>query len=372
MNLEVIRGPNFSGRTQRLRAWAGLPENLDTEVAYGGTAYVGPDASSAFSGLAPTVEAELELMAADRTAAAAARVALEDLGFGHCVGQNPFTLSGGEQSVLAVLAAVAGRPKRLAIDCTLEQLSAETRTRLIAYLRSMDGEVMLADNRLEEWYEGPSDLMSATDGAPLMQMHTPLPSPHEQCQIELVDLCHSYVKGRPILHNLNLRIGATERFLLKGPNGSGKTTLSRILCGLIKPTSGEIKINGKTAHPWKSPGRHVSYHFQNPDLQIFESSVSKQLGQGQATEVLLASFGLNQVRSTHPLDLPFVMRKRLAIASTMGRNTGLLILDEPTLGQDDKSALTGQSGILNGRSSIVISHSKRFDNLPVIDLQNKL
>lgn len=371
MNMEVIRGPNFSGRTHRLRAWAGLPENHGAEVQCGDFAYVGPDASSALSGVAPTVEAELELMSADHAAAAAARRALEDLGFGHCLRQNPFTLSGGEQSLLTVLAAVAGRPKRLAIDCALEQLSAETRTHLIAYLGNFDGEIMLADNRLEEWYEGPSDLMSAREGAPVVQMDVPLPTAHEQCQIELVDLCHSYVKGRPVLHNLNLRFGTNENYFLKGPNGSGKTTLSRILCGLLKPTSGEIRIDGKKVCPWQSPGRHVSYHFQSPDLQIFESSVSKQLGEGQAAEAMLEIFGLSQVRNAHPLDLPFVMRKRLAIASALGRNTGLLILDEPTLGQDNQSALTGQSHILNGRSNLVISHSRRFANLPVIDLQDR-
>lgn len=369
MNLAVIHGPNFSGRTRRLRDWVGLPENHDVEVTYCGTAYIGPDVSNALSGIAPTVQAELELMAADPAAAAAARLAMENLGFGHCLRQNPFTLSGGEQSVLTVLAAVAGRPKRLAIDCALEQLSAETRTDLMAYLDSVDGEIMLADNRLDEWYKGHSDVMSAAEDAPRTQLDASLPPPLDECQIELVDLCHSYAKGRSVLHNLNFRIDSGERYLLKGPNGSGKTTLSRILCGLLKPTSGEIRINGKTAHPWKSPGRHVSYHFQNPDLQIFESSVSKQLGDGRASELLLTSFGLDQVLETHPLDLPFVMRKRLAIASSLARNTGFVILDEPTLGQDNKSALTGKSTMLNGRSNLVISHSKRFDSLPVIDLQ---
>jgi energy-coupling factor transport system ATP-binding protein len=369
MNLEVIRGPNFSGRTKRLRAWAGLPEDHESEVAYDGSAYVGPDASSALSGIASTVEAELELMAADRAAAAAARFVMEDLGFGRCLRQHPFTLSGGEQSILAIIAAVAGRPKRLAIDCALEQLSPETRTRLIAHLDSVDVEIMLADNRLDEWYEGPVDLMSAPEDSPAILIDTPLPFPQEQCNIELIDVCHSYVKGRPILHNINIRIDAAERYLLKGPNGSGKSTLSRILCGLLKPTSGEIKINGKTVHPWKFPGRNVSYHFQNPDLQIFESSVRKQLGQTEATEVILECFGLGQVRNSHPLDLPFVMRKRLAIASALGRNTGFVILDEPTLGQDDKSAITGHSAILNGRSNLIISHSKKFENLPVIQLQ---
>lgn len=243
--------------------------------------------------------------------------------------------------------------------------------RLIAHLRRVDGEIMLADNRLEEWYEGPTDLMPASEGAPFTQFGVPLPAPHEKCEIELVDLCHSYVKGRPVFHNLNLRIGASERYLLKGPNGSGKTTLSKILCGLLKPTSGEIRVNGQVVCPWRTPGRFVSYHFQNPDLQLFERSVVDQLQQGQHVDVLLASFGLDQVRDAHPLDLPFVMRKRLAIASSLCRNTGVLILDEPTLGQDDKSALTGRSGILNGRTSLVITHSKRFDNLSVIDLSNR-
>ncbi len=369
MNVKAIHGPNFSGRTRRLRAWVKLPNDPDEDVPYCNMAYVGPDPSSALSGIAPTVEAEFELMAADRSAATNARNALEDLGFGYCLTQNPFTLSGGEQTVVTLIAAMAGRPKRLAIDCTLEQLSADVRARLIAYLSHTDGEVMLTDNRLNEWHDGAvEDLMLAPATAPSTQLDEPFPLLPEQCELELIDLCYGYVRGKPVLHNLNLRIRASERYLLRGPNGSGKTTLSKILCGLLKPTSGEIRVNGQSVHPWKMPGRFVSYHFQNPDLQLFEQSVLRQLSQGEKVDFLLSAFGLNQVREAHPLDLPFVMRKRLAIAGSLARNTGLLILDEPTLGQDDKSALTGTSALLKGRSSLIISHSRRFDTLPTIDL----
>ena len=246
MKLHVLAGPNFSGRTARLRGWVGLPEDPDIEPVYSESAYIGPDASSALSGIAPTAAAEIELMAAESTAAHEAKQAMELLGFGYCLERNPFTLSGGEQVVTAIIAATASHPKRLAIDCALEQLSPVTRRAVLDYLSDLDGELMMADNRLDEWFEGTAEHLSAAPDAPMVRLDAPLTLPQEPCTIELVDLCHSYIKGRPVLKNLNLTLEAGEHYVLRGPNGCGKTTLSKILCGLIRPTAGAILVNGQT------------------------------------------------------------------------------------------------------------------------------
>ena len=93
MDIHILSGPNFSGRTLRLRNWAGLSNDDLEESAWTGCAYVGPDVASCLSGIAPTVEAELELMAADPAALEQAQSAIERLGFGYCLSQNPFTRS---------------------------------------------------------------------------------------------------------------------------------------------------------------------------------------------------------------------------------------------------------------------------------------
>jgi energy-coupling factor transporter ATP-binding protein EcfA2 len=368
MNLWVLQGPNFSGRTQRLREWVGLPSEIATDPVYSQTAYIGPAGAANLSGMAPSVAAEIELMAADGDAGRSAKRALEDLGFGYCLGQNPFTLSGGEQVVVALLAALAGRPKRLAIDCAFEQLSPVTRASVMQYLSGMDVEVMVADNRLDEWHRGPTDRLDAVSGAPVMKPDDRFSVACEPCEIELVDLCHSYVKGRTVLNKLNMKFEAGAQYLLSGPNGVGKTTLSKILCGLLRPTSGQIRLNGQPVEPWRQPGAFVSYAFQDPDLQLFANDVSGQLASAKKPEAVARWFGLDQHLSEHPLDLPFVLKKRLAIGSALGREKSLSILDEPTIGQDSRSVAASQ-GFLSGATMIVISHSTIYSNVQRIELR---
>lgn len=371
MNIHVLEGPNFSGRTDRLRKWAGLSNGADMETVGGHNAYVGPDSVSALSGIAPTVAAEIELMARDIGAARAGRRAMEDLGFGCCLDQNPFTLSGGEQVVAAIVAATAGRPERLAIDCALEQLSDDLRHRVLQYLATLNGDLMIADNRLDEWFGGPTEKLHGAINGSRLGTEEGFGANGDETEIELVDLGHSYVKGRPVFEGINMTLKAGNRYLLRGPNGSGKTTLSKILCGLLKPTTGEIRINGRRVEPWRTPGRFVAYHFQNPDFQMFSSRVVDQFGpELSIRDRVIRYFGLSDLLDEHPLDLPYVYKKRVAIASAFSRNTAHVILDEPTIGQD----ATFVSSLTAPRfqaSYITISHSRRFTFMPTISLQGR-
>jgi len=346
----------------------GLPPETCVDPAFDQTAYIGPAAAANLSGVAPSVAAEFELMAVDGESAVASKRALEDLGFGYCLAQNPFTLSGGEQVVVAVLAALAGRPKRLAVDCAFEQLSPSTRTDVMRYLSTADVDLMIADNRLDEWHRGPAECLEATPGAPVMKPQAHLTVACEPCQIEVLDLCHTYVKGRPILHKLNMKFEAGGNYLLTGPNGSGKSTLSKILCGIIRPTSGEIRLNGRPVKPWRAPGSFVSYAFQDPDLQLFAGRVSAQLENCRRPAAVADWFGLDRHLGEHPLDLPFVLRKRLALGGALGREKSLSIVDEPTLGQDADSVAAVRA-LVSRATTIVISHAEIYSDLPRLDLK---
>jgi len=363
----VLSGDNFSGRTARLREWVGLPNDPGAEVNPSSNAYVGLDATMALSGMAPTVETEFELMAKDGAALSEGRSALERLGLQRVLPQNPFTLSGGEQVAVAIIAAAIGRPNRLAIDCALEQLASETRNGLIDWLGERDGVAMIADNRLDEWHDGPVERLAPPINAPHISDTPPEELKAEPVSIELVDLTFGYTKDRLVFDRLNLTFEAGHSYHLQGPNGAGKTTLSKLLCGLLKPKGGEIRVNGRKVELWRTPGRYVSYHFQNPSYQLFAKTIAHQLHSAPNPELAARHVGLPLTLADHPLDLPFVLRKRLALGSSLFRNRNFLIADEPTLGQDNQEA-SAMSQLLSHFGGHRISHSRLFDDLAVVAL----
>lgn len=367
MDLTVLSGNNFSGRTAHLREWVGLPNDLGTEVVASRNAYVGPDAAMALSGLAPTVATELELMASDNAALTEGRAALELLGLGRLLPQNPFTLSGGEQVVVAIVAAAIARPMRLAIDCALEQLAPTTRTALLEWLRERDGALMIADNRLAEWHDGPSLMLPTPIDAPQIMATLPPDAKGEPIFVELIDISFGYTRDRLIFDRFNLTLETGRSYQLQGSNGAGKTTLSKLLCGLLKPQGGEIRVNGRAVEPWRMPGRFVSYNFQNPTFQLFATTVRKQLQVACDAAVAARHLGLPAALDGHPLDLPFVLRKRLALGSALFRGCHFLIADEPTLGQDYNQAMALRE-LLGHFGGLRISHSLLFADLPTVTL----
>lgn len=365
--MKALSGPNFSGRSRRLRDWTGLADTVGGTPREFGHAYVGPDPLDSLSGLTSTVLGEFELAAADPDALAAVLGAIEELGFSHILPRNPFTLSGGEQTIAAVLAAAAARPQRLAIDCTLEQLAAGTRQSLLAWLSSWGGNLMIADNRLDEWYHGAVETLLPKPDRPILRPDIEASSPPPSPRVEVKGLRFSYRKGPVVFSDLNLTLEADTAYQLRGPNGAGKSTLSKILCGLIRPDRGEILVDGVRVEPWRRPGRFVTYHFQNPTFQLFSRTVAHELVRCADAGTTAGRFGLDAAMADHPLDLPFVLRKRLALAAAVDRPVPFLILDEPSLGQD-MAACNAIKMLVRGRGGLTISHSQRRWCHSTIDL----
>ena len=153
--------------------------------------------------------------------------------------------------------------------------------------------------------------------------------------------------GVVAVNNLSLEVNEGEIVALIGPNGAGKTTLVRVLKGLLKPDSGEIRYQGenletKTVAELAS---RVGYVFQNPDYQIFKYKVleevmfgplnigmSPQEAEASAHEAL-RMVGLDEKAGENPYDLELSDRKMVAIASVLAMNTDVIILDEPTIAQ---------------------------------------
>ena len=366
--MQVISGNNFSGRSDFLKQKVGWESVSDGSRPYN-KIFISSETTSNLSGLTPTAKAEIELFARTQDSLSKSLNTFKELGLARCLDQNPFTLSGGEQVVLAIVAALGSEPKTIAIDCAFEQLSGSMRTKVISLLDTHEAEVIVCDNRDSEWYSDERLVMTPSSNAPQISPET-LGRSVEPISIRIEDLCFKYKNGRKIFNNLNLNFPPGVCYRLKGENGVGKSTLAKILSGLLKPQSGKIYFNDRPVQPWKAPGQIIAYHFQNPDYQLFSNSVKSQLMREYGQNIVSRNFGIEQFLDSHPLDLPFVLRKRVALASTVARRMGFYIFDEPTLGQDERNACRIVAKI-QAQAGIVISHSKLFDDLPTITLNNK-
>ena len=197
--------------------------------------------------------------------------------------------------------------------------------------------------------------------------------------LALERVSYRYLQGGALaLDAIDLHVAAGERVALVGQNGSGKTTLVRHLNGLLRPTSGRVLHDGGdvTARTVAQLARAVGLVFQDPDRQIFAGSVRaeaefgpRNLGLGggalrAAVNAALAEVGLEADGRTNPYDLGASRRKLLALASVQAMGTPVLVLDEPTTGQDLRGVQIVQKVVdgahAAGRTVIAISHDMDF------------
>jgi energy-coupling factor transport system ATP-binding protein len=198
-------------------------------------------------------------------------------------------------------------------------------------------------------------------------------------ELRVEDLVHVYREGAVrALDGVTLAIPAGDRLALVGQNGSGKTTLVRHLNGLLRPTSGRVLIDGADASGLTVAqlAARVGLVFQDPDRQIFSGSVrgeiefgARNVGLGtdarrEAIGRALRATGLEGQEATNPYDLGGARRKLLALASVLAMETPVLVLDEPTTGQDaagvERVREIVASAADSGRTVIAISHDMRF------------
>jgi energy-coupling factor transport system ATP-binding protein len=197
--------------------------------------------------------------------------------------------------------------------------------------------------------------------------------------LALEGVSYRYPRGGTLaLAEVSLHIPAGERVALIGQNGSGKTTLVRHLNGLLRPTSGRVIHDGSDVvrRTVAQLARSVGLAFQDPDRQIFAGSVRREVEFGPrnlgisggelraAVGEALAEVGLGAEAGTNPYDLGASRRKLLALASVQAMRTPVLVLDEPTTGQDMRAVeivrLVIDRAHAAGRTVIAISHDMGF------------
>lgn len=161
-------------------------------------------------------------------------------------------------------------------------------------------------------------------------------------------LVQNYGGKRPVLKGIDLSISPGEFMAIVGENGAGKTTLVKHFNGLLRPSRGDILIDGKSIKdtPVSQIARSVGYVFQNPDHQIFHDTVWGEVSFGPRQIGLdekeierrvyqaLTAVGLASHAEDYPMALSRGTRQRIAVASVMAMGCRLIVLDEPTTGQD--------------------------------------
>lgn len=322
----------------------------------------------------------------------------ERSGIVELLGRETATLSGGERQLTAVAGILMMHPRLLVVDEPLANLDPATAERLLALLRKTadeGGAVVMVEHRVEEALELRPDLALALDagrvsylgpiegflrradpaavklpfevvlerlrsdpGSAAAESQGPVRQPAAAedgpPRLEFREVDARY-PTRAVLHGISARLGARESVAVLGPNGSGKTTLFKTAMGLLQPVSGEVLVDGSSTR-----GRSVAdlartfgYVFQSPSQMLFAQTVREELlfgprnlglpaddHDGLVAEVLrqVALDGLEGIQERPPLTLSFGQQKRLAIAIALALRPRTLILDEPSAGQDHRSA----------------------------------
>lgn len=196
--------------------------------------------------------------------------------------------------------------------------------------------------------------------------------------IEVKDVSYNYPNGYLAVDNINISIEKGENIAIVGQNGAGKSTTVKMLNALTYPTKGTIMIGDMNTknHTTAQVSRVVGYVFQNPDDQIFHSTVRQEVEFGpkkmklpeeqmkKQVEYALQITGMDRFADENPYNLPLSTRKFVTIAAIIASDCPVMVFDEPTAGQD----MLGNQMLSNilkelhekGKTVITISHDMEF------------
>jgi len=196
--------------------------------------------------------------------------------------------------------------------------------------------------------------------------------------LEVQDVHFKYTSNIEALKGVSLTIKNGEFVAIMGQNGAGKTTLIKHFNGLLKPTSGRVLVNGveTTKTSVATLARNVGFVFQNPDHQLFSETVDDEIAfalknfgyDAEAIEKRIDwavnLLGISQYRKTSPFMLSGGERKRVALASVLAWDPQVLVLDEPTIGQDHRQKENLRQFIMQlqtqGKTIVTVTHDVEF------------
>ncbi len=337
------------------------------------------------------------------------RAALDAVGFGYPLDRPTHALSGGEKQRLVLAGALVTEPGLLLLDEPTAQLDPEgaelIRTAVAQTLASRNTSLVLVDHDAEAWSHlidrvielpfhpsegrlqpiGPIQgvLHSNAAGHESGLVSAPLPV------LSATGVGFSYPgepADRPALQPTDIELYPGKVTAITGPNGSGKSTLGLLLAGLKEPTVGRVitsselagSLGSRSPHRW--PARElvnrIGTVFQNPEHQFLTGRVRDELSLGplrtgstdpaahDRAEELMARLGLTAYSEANPFTLSGGQQRRLSVATALATRPAVLILDEPTFGQDPATWTELVALIIEARDAgaaiCVISHDARL------------
>lgn len=189
----------------------------------------------------------------------------------------------------------------------------------------------------------------AAHATAIAQLRVPIqPSVHTQPQLQITHLDFQYDKNQPLFEQFNTTIHQGEILGIVGKNGSGKTTLSHLLTGFLMPDAGDIQLDGQSvlSQSIKTRAENIGYVLQNPNHMLTKSTVYDEVASGLVlrevttdeietrVRAVLRLLDLDEMRNWPIAALSFGQKKRVTIAAVLVLSPKILILDEPTAGQD--------------------------------------
>jgi energy-coupling factor transporter ATP-binding protein EcfA2 len=315
-------------------------------------------------------------------------------------------LSGGQQQRLALAGALAPRPGLLVLDEPTANLDTDGSTQLMTALTALRAEcsatVVLIEHRVDlAWPLTDMVLALDSDGTAIdvgarQEVLTRsadrmraagiwLPgevssrprsrsSPPGPVLVRARGVRFGYDRTEPVVRDVTLDASAGERIAIVGPNGSGKSTLGRLLVGLLRPDHGTVALAGDqpSRMPPATLARHAGYVFQEPERQFLTQTVAAEVRLGLTEEeldrvdALMARLGLplDRFGTRSPYRLSGGEQRRLSLACILIRRPEVLVLDEPTFGQD-RLGYEGLLGIIRehldqGACLLAATHDRRF------------
>jgi energy-coupling factor transport system ATP-binding protein len=330
----------------------------------------------------------------------------EALGFlkiSHLRSRETFSLSGGEKQKVALAGILAMRPSIILLDeplASLDPASAQDTLDAVRTLADQGMSILMVEHRVEDvlrikpervMFMSEGDIRYLGDVAGLSkvvnyrEVKLPAediverakrdPAPVEiqvlpgvtrfglgevESLVKFEDVAFGYESGVEVLHGINLQINRGDVIAVLGPNGAGKTTFVKHAIGLLKPKSGRVFVGGRDTHEASVAeiASMLGYVFQSPSHMLFAPTVHDELAFGptnmkhskeqieQEVKEALRIVNLSEKEQDPPLALSFGQQKRVSIAAILAMRSRILVMDEPTAGQDYQNYMNFMDSIL--------------------------